>query len=115
MQVHCGSLDLLGEVGVDSGFLLTFVLCLFEVSNFKEYDEDDFRDNFTVGVYNKIITNILILLYRSCHTIILTQHSLNCLASIGDVKFKPQVSLLCGSFQYAKHSEANPIFVPKNK
>lgn len=46
--------------------------------------------------------------------IVLTQHSLNCLASIGDVKFKPQVSLLCGSFQYAKHSEANPIFVPKN-
>lgn len=43
----------------------------------------------------------------------LTQHSLNCLASIGDVKFNPQVSLLCGSFQYAKHSEANPIFVPK--
>lgn len=51
MHVHCGSLDLLGEVGVDSGFLLTFVLCLFEVSNFKEYDDDDFRDNFTVGVY----------------------------------------------------------------
>jgi len=49
------------------------------------------------------------------YLIVLTQHSLNCLASIGDVKFKPQVSLLCGSFQYAKHSEANPIFVPKNK
>lgn len=52
MQVHCGSLDdRLGEVGVDNGFLLTFVLCLFDVSNFKEYEEDDFRDNFTVGVY----------------------------------------------------------------
>lgn len=46
---------------------------------------------------------------------LLTQHSLNCLASIGEVKFKPQVSLLCGSFQYAKHSEANPIFVPLKK
>lgn len=52
MQVHCGSLDRLGEVGVDSGFFLTFVLCLFDVSNFKEYDDDDFRDNFTVGVYD---------------------------------------------------------------
>lgn len=53
MQVHCGSLDLLGEVGVDKGFFLTFVLCLFDVSNFKEYDDDDFRDNFIVGVYLK--------------------------------------------------------------
>ena len=59
IQVHCGSLDLLGEVGVDSGFFLTFVLCLFDVSNFKEYDEDDFRDNFTVGVY-KIKKNVKI-------------------------------------------------------
>lgn len=29
----------------------------------------------------------------------LTQHSLNCFASMGDVKFKPQVSLVIGSFQ----------------
>lgn len=61
MQVHCGSLDLLGEVGVDNGFFLTFVLCLFEVSNFKEYDDDDFRDNFTVGVCNSKIKIYFIL------------------------------------------------------
>lgn len=30
---------------------------------------------------------------------ILTQHSRNCLASIGDVKLSPQVSLVIGSFQ----------------
>lgn len=60
MQVHCGSLDLLGEVGVDNGFFLTFVLCLFDVSNFKEYDEDDFRDNFTVGVYNQIMLRLIL-------------------------------------------------------
>lgn len=48
--------------------------------------------------------------------IILTQQSLNCLASIGEVKFKPQVSLVIGSFQYTKHSDAWPILVPvKNK
>lgn len=33
------------------------------------------------------------------HCIILTQHSLNCLASMGDVKFKPHVSFVIGSFQ----------------
>lgn len=32
---------------------------------------------------------------------------------MGDVKFKPQVSLVIGSFQYAKHSDACPIRVPK--
>lgn len=30
---------------------------------------------------------------------LLTQHSRNCLASMGEVKFKPQVSLVIGSFQ----------------
>lgn len=30
---------------------------------------------------------------------ILTQHSRNCLASMGDVKLRPQVSLVIGSFQ----------------
>jgi len=64
MQVHCGSLDLLGDVGVDSGFFLTFVLCLFDVSNFKEYDEEDFRDNFTVGVYSEIMKISYIRLRR---------------------------------------------------
>lgn len=43
----------------------------------------------------------------------LTQHSLNCLASIGDVKFNPHVSFVIGSFQYTKHSDACPIRVPK--
>lgn len=33
------------------------------------------------------------------HAIQLTQHSRNCLASIGDVKFKPHVSFVIGSFQ----------------
>lgn len=28
-----------------------------------------------------------------------SQHSLNCLASIGEVKLSPQVSLVAGSFQ----------------
>lgn len=37
---------------------------------------------------------------------ILTQHSLNCFASIGDVKFNPQVSFVIGSFQYTKQSDA---------
>lgn len=48
------------------------------------------------------------------HTInvTLTQHSRNCFASIGDVKFKPHVSLVIGSFQYTKHSDAWPIRVP---
>lgn len=66
MQVHCGSLDRLGEVGVDSGFLLTFVLCLFDVSNFNEYDEEDFRDNFTVGVCNRVtrLLSISFTLFR---------------------------------------------------
>lgn len=31
--------------------------------------------------------------------LILTQHSLNCFASMGEVKFKPHVSLVMGSFQ----------------
>lgn len=44
----------------------------------------------------------------------LTQHSLNCFASMGDVKFKPQVSLVIGSFQYTKHSDAWPMRVPKS-
>ena len=42
----------------------------------------------------------------------LTQHSLNCLASMGEVKLRPQVSLVLGSFQYTKHSLAWPILVP---
>jgi len=46
---------------------------------------------------------------------ILTQHSLNCLASIGDVKLRPHVSLVIGSFQYTKHSDACPIRVPVRK
>lgn len=44
---------------------------------------------------------------------VLTQHSRNCLASMGEVKFRPHVSLVMGSFQYTKHSEAWPIRVPK--
>lgn len=43
---------------------------------------------------------------------LLTQHSLNCFASIGDVKFSPHVSFVIGSFQYTKHSDACPILVP---
>lgn len=43
---------------------------------------------------------------------ILTQHSRNCFASMGDVKFSPQVSFVMGSFQYTKHSDACPMRVP---
>lgn len=43
---------------------------------------------------------------------ILTQHSRNCFASMGDVKFSPHVSLVMGSFQYTKHSDACPMRVP---
>lgn len=43
---------------------------------------------------------------------ILTQHSRNCFASMGDVKFSPQVSFVIGSFQYTKHSDACPMRVP---
>jgi hypothetical protein len=46
---------------------------------------------------------------------VLTQHSLNCFASIGDVKLRPQVSFVMGSFQYTKHSDACPMRVPKTK
>lgn len=69
----------------------------------------------TISQLESIKNNIknIIIFVNILYLFVLTQHSLNCLASIGDVKFKPQVSLLCGSFQYAKHSEANPIFVPK--
>ena len=31
---------------------------------------------------------------------------------MGEVKFRPQVSLVLGSFQYTKHSLAWPILVP---
>lgn len=51
---------------------------------------------------------VLFFLFKS----ILTQHSRNCLASIGDVKFKPHVSFVIGSFQYTKHSDAWPMRVP---
>ena len=50
MHVHCGSLLLLGEAGVLSGFLLAFVLfCLFGGSNFNEYDELALRENLNDG------------------------------------------------------------------
>jgi hypothetical protein len=52
------------------------------------------------------------VLNDSKHKPVLTQHSLNCLASIGDVKLRPHVSLVIGSFQYTKHSDAWPIRVP---
>lgn len=34
---------------------------------------------------------------------------------MGDVKFSPHVSLVMGSFQYTKHSDACPMRVPGNK
>lgn len=50
MQVHCGSLDLLGDAGVETGFLLVLtLLCLFGGSNFNEYEDDAFRENLKEG------------------------------------------------------------------
>ena len=42
-----------------------------------------------------------------------TQHSRKARASAGDVKLRPHVSLVAGSFQQTKHSEAWPIRVPE--
>lgn len=49
MHVHCGSRDLLGEAGVDTGFLLTLVFCLLGGSSFSEYDDEAFLEILNEG------------------------------------------------------------------
>jgi hypothetical protein len=77
MHVHCGSRARLGEAGVLKGFLFVLNFCLFGGSSFSEYEDDAFLENLNEG----------------------EQHSLNCFASMGEVKFNPHVSLVMGSFQ----------------
>jgi len=54
MHVHCGSLALEGDAGVDNGFLFTFTFCFPEVelSSFNEYDEEAFLENLNGGLCN---------------------------------------------------------------
>ena len=67
------------------------------------------RRIFLYRIKLSILTlNFYFLLGRT----LLTQHSLNCLALKGDVKFSPHVSFFEVSLQYTKHSDACPILVP---
>lgn len=50
MQVHCGAFDLLGEAGVDNGFIRGLTFCLFaESGNLSEYDDGAFLGVFVEG------------------------------------------------------------------
>lgn len=53
MHVHWGSLALLGDAGVLKGFRFVFSFCLLGGSNFKEYEEDAFRENLNEGDCNE--------------------------------------------------------------
>lgn len=104
IHVHWGSRALLGLAGVDKGLRFVFTFCLFGGSNLRLYDEDALRENLKDGDWKRPTKTNLpgnkSNYFPSCGKgTELTQHSLNCLASIGEVKFRPQVSLVIGSFQ----------------
>lgn len=62
-----------------------------------------------------VVVSISFFKAKNLAIVSLTQHSRNCFASMGEVKFKPHVSFVIGSFQYTKHSDAWPIRVPDKK
>lgn len=102
-------------MNINVNFNFNFILCGFHlkarrcvaVSIFTSYSGDHSADGDQLTCFK-----LHFVLNNSRHKPVLTQHSLNCLASIGDVKLRPHVSLVIGSFQYTKHSDAWPIRVP---
>ena len=88
--------------------------CAKIILNLKYKDDITFQGTnqpFTTSRYIRDTINVAP--EKSFHR--LTQHSLNCLASMGEVKLSPHVSLVAVSFQYTKHSDAWPIRVPAMK
>ena len=84
------------------------------IFTFSEHTNIKNLDRMLATIFRVLETSMIFIQLQTKYRI-LTQHSLNCLASIGDVKLRPHVSLVIGSFQYTKHSDACPIRVPVRK